>query len=104
MGPPVLLVSITSIPDQGQETQGSCQSEVLSTSVLKGCLEASAPETEFFPFSLFSTLKIMKMSRKMKMQEDNKRNLRLLVGFFCVFLCATRLTRAPFQEYFFLFF
>ena len=43
----------------------------------------------------------MKVSKKMKMQEDNKRNLRLLVGFFFFFWCTTRLTRAPFQEYFF---
>lgn len=41
--------------------------------------------SSFFSVCLFSTLKIMKMSRKMKMQEDNKRNLRLLVGFFFVF-------------------
>ena len=44
----------------------------------------------------------MKVSKKMKMQEDNKRNLRLLVGFFFFFFwCTMRLTRAPFQEYFF---
>lgn len=46
-----------------------------------------APGIDFFLFSLsiFYSLKIMIMSRKMKIQEDYKKSLRLLVGiFFCV--------------------